>query len=60
MSKWAKEELSGIQTFRKPQWKKSLALLKNWEDNAIETIESPILGGEGNREFLLHARFCRD
>ncbi len=28
--------------------------------HAIETIESPILGGEGNREFLLHARFCRD
>ena len=28
--------------------------------NAIETIESPILGTEGNREFLLHARFCRD
>lgn len=28
--------------------------------NAIETIESPILGGEGNREFLLHARFSRD
>lgn len=25
--------------------------------NAIETIESPILGTEGNREFLLHARF---
>jgi len=24
---------------------------------AIETIESPILGAEGNREFLLHARF---
>ncbi len=23
----------------------------------IETIPSPILGGEGNREFLLHARF---
>jgi len=30
------------------------------EGNAIETIESPILGTEGNREFLLHARFCRD
>lgn len=28
--------------------------------NAIETTESPILGTEGNREFLLHARFCRD
>ena len=27
--------------------------------NAIETIESPILGTEGNREFLLHARFLR-
>ncbi len=26
---------------------------------AIETIESPILGTEGNREFLLHARFLR-
>lgn len=25
--------------------------------NAIESIESPILGGEGNREFLLHVRF---
>ena len=25
--------------------------------SAIETIESPILGTEGNREFLLHARF---
>ncbi len=25
--------------------------------NVIETIESPILGAEGNREFLLHARF---
>jgi len=23
----------------------------------IEVIESPILGAEGNREFLLHARF---
>jgi 23S rRNA (cytidine1920-2'-O)/16S rRNA (cytidine1409-2'-O)-methyltransferase len=22
-----------------------------------EAIESPILGGEGNREFLLHAQF---
>jgi len=22
-----------------------------------ESIESPILGGEGNREFLLHAEF---
>jgi 23S rRNA (cytidine1920-2'-O)/16S rRNA (cytidine1409-2'-O)-methyltransferase len=28
--------------------------------NAIETIESPILGAEGNREFLLHASFRRD
>jgi predicted rRNA methylase YqxC with S4 and FtsJ domains len=28
--------------------------------NAIETTESPILGTEGNREFLLHARFLRD
>ncbi len=27
---------------------------------AIETIESPILGTEGNREFLIHARFLRD
>ena len=26
---------------------------------AIEAIESPILGTEGNREFLLHARFAR-
>ena len=25
--------------------------------SAIETIDSPILGTEGNREFLLHARF---
>jgi 23S rRNA (cytidine1920-2'-O)/16S rRNA (cytidine1409-2'-O)-methyltransferase len=25
---------------------------------AIEAIESPILGAEGNREFLLHARFA--
>jgi 23S rRNA (cytidine1920-2'-O)/16S rRNA (cytidine1409-2'-O)-methyltransferase len=25
---------------------------------AIESIESPILGAEGNREFLLHARFA--
>ena len=25
----------------------------------IEVIESPILGAEGNREFLLHARFGR-
>lgn len=25
--------------------------------SAIETIDSPILGAEGNREFLLHARF---
>jgi len=24
----------------------------------IEVIDSPILGGEGNREFLLHARFA--
>jgi 23S rRNA (cytidine1920-2'-O)/16S rRNA (cytidine1409-2'-O)-methyltransferase len=24
---------------------------------AAESIESPILGGEGNREFLLHAQF---
>ena len=24
----------------------------------IEVIDSPILGTEGNREFLLHARFC--
>ncbi len=23
----------------------------------IEVIDSPILGAEGNREFLLHARF---
>lgn len=28
--------------------------------NAIETIESPVLGTEGNREFLLHARFGRE
>ena len=26
----------------------------------IEVIESPILGGEGNREFLLYARFTED
>ncbi len=26
--------------------------------NAIECIDSPILGGEGNREFLLHAAFA--
>lgn len=26
--------------------------------SAIEVIESPILGAEGNREFLLHARFA--
>ena len=25
--------------------------------SAVEVIESPILGAEGNREFLLHARF---
>ena len=25
---------------------------------AIEAIESPILGAEGNREFLLRARFA--
>jgi 23S rRNA (cytidine1920-2'-O)/16S rRNA (cytidine1409-2'-O)-methyltransferase len=24
----------------------------------IEVIDSPILGTEGNREFLLHARFA--
>ena len=30
------------------------------EGTAIETIESPILGTEGNREFLLHARFLPD
>jgi len=24
----------------------------------VEVIESPILGAEGNREFLLRARFC--
>jgi 23S rRNA (cytidine1920-2'-O)/16S rRNA (cytidine1409-2'-O)-methyltransferase len=24
----------------------------------VEVIESPILGAEGNREFLLHARFA--
>lgn len=28
--------------------------------HAIGTIDSPILGTEGNREFLLHARFLRD
>ena len=28
--------------------------------NAIEVIDSPILGTEGNREFLLHARFGPD
>jgi 23S rRNA (cytidine1920-2'-O)/16S rRNA (cytidine1409-2'-O)-methyltransferase len=26
--------------------------------NDVEVIESPILGGEGNREFLLHSRFA--
>jgi 23S rRNA (cytidine1920-2'-O)/16S rRNA (cytidine1409-2'-O)-methyltransferase len=26
--------------------------------SGIEVIESPILGAEGNREFLLHARFA--
>ena len=25
--------------------------------SAIEVVDSPILGAEGNREFLLHARF---
>ena len=31
--------------------------VKELGGTAIETIESPILGAEGNREFLLHARF---
>ena len=26
----------------------------------LESIESPILGGEGNREFLLHGVFSSD
>jgi 23S rRNA (cytidine1920-2'-O)/16S rRNA (cytidine1409-2'-O)-methyltransferase len=32
--------------------------IKGLGGTAIETIESPILGAEGNREFLLHARFA--
>jgi 23S rRNA (cytidine1920-2'-O)/16S rRNA (cytidine1409-2'-O)-methyltransferase len=31
--------------------------VEDMEASAIEVIDSPILGTEGNREFLLHARF---
>jgi 23S rRNA (cytidine1920-2'-O)/16S rRNA (cytidine1409-2'-O)-methyltransferase len=31
--------------------------LQNLGARETDTIESPILGAEGNREFLLHARF---
>lgn len=39
---------------------KVVRAVEELEGNAIETIDSPILGTEGNREFLLHARFSRD
>jgi 23S rRNA (cytidine1920-2'-O)/16S rRNA (cytidine1409-2'-O)-methyltransferase len=32
--------------------------IKELDGTKIEAIESPILGAEGNREFLLHARFA--
>ena len=32
-------------------------VVKELGGTEIEIIESPILGAEGNREFLLHARF---
>ena len=34
-----------------------VGFMKEMGGTEIEVIESPILGGEGNREFLLHARF---
>jgi len=33
------------------------AAVKELGGREIDVIESPILGAEGNREFLLHARF---
>jgi len=34
------------------------AVVAAWGGEEIEVIDSPILGAEGNREFLLHARFA--
>jgi 23S rRNA (cytidine1920-2'-O)/16S rRNA (cytidine1409-2'-O)-methyltransferase len=34
-----------------------VGFVKEMGGTEIEVIESPILGAEGNREFLLHARF---
>jgi 23S rRNA (cytidine1920-2'-O)/16S rRNA (cytidine1409-2'-O)-methyltransferase len=33
------------------------AAVAELDGTEIETIDSPVLGAEGNREFLLHARW---
>ncbi len=38
--------------------RKVTAAVEQLGGTQLESIESPILGGEGNREFLLHARFA--
>jgi 23S rRNA (cytidine1920-2'-O)/16S rRNA (cytidine1409-2'-O)-methyltransferase len=38
--------------------RKVAAAVEGLGGTQIESVESPILGGEGNREFLLHARFA--
>jgi 23S rRNA (cytidine1920-2'-O)/16S rRNA (cytidine1409-2'-O)-methyltransferase len=35
------------------------APIRRWGFSRIECIDSPILGAEGNREFLLYAEFPR-
>jgi 23S rRNA (cytidine1920-2'-O)/16S rRNA (cytidine1409-2'-O)-methyltransferase len=50
----------GIVRDAEAQWlavQKVAAAVAALGGNHIESIESPILGGEGNREFLLHAVF---
>ncbi len=36
---------------------KIISAVRDLGGRDIEVIDSPILGAEGNREFLLHARF---
>lgn len=38
--------------------RKVAAAVEALEGTQLESVESPILGGEGNREFLLHAMFA--
>ena len=54
---WARAALFAIPMLQRSAVQKVRGAVEELGGSDIEVIESPILGAEGNREFLLYARF---